>query len=711
MEHLRLGRQAWPEFEQASALEWLETNGLGGWAYGTVGGASTRFYHAILAAALRPPTERLVLLARLEETLVVDGVRYPLYTNRWASGHTEVDGLIWLQSFALAPFPTWTYAMGDVTLVKRLFMRHGENTTVVRYKIWRGSGAGGGVGLELTPLTTCRSIHAVHRANDWPFAQEQLAAMSVAVEPYVGSPRLYMAADDGRYEMGGEWVHRLFYPYEVLRGEATEEDLYRPGRFHWTCPGEGELTFAASAGPLDRVDGPRWEREERQRRAGLLWMAGVEGTTPARLAPALLEPPGTLAPAGTPPPGLFRGPDDNPDALIEDKERVADERFPRREHLVTLVLAADQFVVRRASTNRATVIAGYPWFTDWGRDTMIALPGLTLSTGRYPLARELLQTFAAYERDGLIPNHFPEYGGEPLYNTADANLWFFDAAWQYLTRTGDHPFIQAEIYPVLKRMAVAHVQGTHFDIRLMANGLLRCGNPAVQVTWMDAKVDDWVVTPRDGYPVEIQALWYNALRVLAALAGRYGEPDQARRWETHAAALESAFGRFWNPSMGCLYDLLRDDETPDPAIRPNQLLALTLSHPLLHGSQAQSVVDVAFHHLYTPYGLRSLSPQDPAYIGRYEGTRRERDGAYHQGTVWAWLIGPFVRAYLHAYGREPERLAHARALLEPLLGHLSEFGLGSVAEIFDGDAPHTPRGCVAQAWSVSELLRLLKDEW
>ncbi|MFZ5817859.1 MAG: amylo-alpha-1,6-glucosidase [Bacillota bacterium] len=664
-----MGRQAWPSFDQAAGLEWLETNGLGGWAYGTVGGASTRFYHAMLAASVHPPTERIALLARLEEAVCLDGVRYPLYTNRWASGHTEAEGLTWLQRFALAPFPTWIWTIGEVVVEKRLFMRHGQNTTVVRYRVWRGAGTTGPVTLELTPLVTCRSIHAVHRQSDWPFAQERLAEAGVAVEPFVGSPRLYMAADQGEYEPGGEWVRDLFYPYEVLRGEATVEDLYRPGRFRWRCAGAGELTFAASVEPLERLEGSAWERAERERRRGLLERAGV--------------PDGAGGTAGT---------------------------GATEEAVTTLVLAADQFIVQRASTGRATVIAGYPWFTDWGRDTMIALPGLTLATGRPELARELLQTFAAYERDGLIPNHFPEQGGEPLYNTADASLWYFEAVARYLEATGDHAFVREEIYPVLTRMAEAHLRGTHFGIGLTEDGLLRCGNPSVQVTWMDAKIGDWVVTPRDGKPVEIQALWYNALRVLAGLADRYGETGQAERWQALAGAVESGFTRFWNQAEGCLHDLLRDDGTPDPAIRPNQLFALTLTHPLLSGERARSVVDVVFRELYTPCGLRSLSPRDPAYAGRYEGTRLERDAVYHQGTVWAWLTGPFVRAYLQAYGRDEATLAHARALVEPLISHLTEFGLGSVAEIFDGDPPHTPRGCPAQAWSVAELLWLLTRE-
>jgi len=674
MAHLHVGRQAWQSFEQAAALEWLETNGLGGWAYGTVGGANTRFYHGLLAASTTPPTERLLLLAKLDEHLVVDGVKHPLYTNRWASGHTEDGGLAALHRFRLDPFPTWTFVVDDVIVEKRLFMRHGTNTTVVRYRVSRGSG--GPVGLEVVPLVTCRSIHAVLGANDWPFAQEVLASGSVSVEPFVGAPRLFLAADRGEFEQGGEWVYGLHYPYELVRGEATQEDLYRPGLYRWSCVGEGELTLAASTDPLDGLDGARWEALERERRAEVLRVAGA-------------------LPHGS--------------AAVPGDRRIDSGWIGSSEHK-TLVLAADQFIVQRRSTGGASVVAGYPWFTDWGRDTMIALPGLTLATRRYPLARQLLQTFARYERDGLIPNCFPEEGGEPLYNTADASLWFFEAAWQYMRATQDHAFIATEIYPVLKRIAEAHLAGTHFGIGVTADGLLRCGNPHVQVTWMDAKVGDWVVTPRDGRPVEIQALWYNALHVLASLSERFGEPAQAQGWLTHAQRLQSAFQRFWNPTAGCLYDLLPDNGAPDPSIRPNQLFALSLSHPLLHGEQARSVVSVAFRHLWTPYGLRSLSPSDPAFVGRYEGNRVQRDGAYHQGTVWAWLVGPFIRAYLHAYGRAPERLQHARALLEPLLGHLSEFGLGSVAEIFDGAAPHTPRGCVAQAWSVAELLWLLREE-
>lgn len=655
-ERLHLGRSAWQTPAQGAGLEWLETNGLGGWAFGTVPNLNTRFYHGVLAPSLRPPTERIVLLAKVDEQVVLDGQAHPLYSNAWEGGKTEAGGLTYLHSFALDPFPTWTFMIGDTLIRKRLFMRHGSNTTVIRYHVRRGAGRGP-VELKLFPLVTCRTIHGVLRQNDWPFSQELLRSGSVSVEPYVGAPRLHMAVDGGSYAMGGEWVVGLHYPYEVLRGEHTREDLYLPGSFTWRCQGDGELTFVASTDPVGLIDGESWEDGERRRRQALVSQA------------------------------------------------VARDRFT-----AALVQAADQFIVHRESTGTSTVIAGYPWFTDWGRDTMIALHGLTLSTRRYHLARQLLHTFAAYERDGLIPNCFPEEGAEPLYNTADASLWFSEAVWQYLRYTGDDRFVRDELYPVLLRIAEAHVKGTRFDIRVTADGLLRCGNPGVQVTWMDAKVENWVVTPRDGRPVEIQALWYNALCVLAELSRRYDRQEEARRWGVMADQVAERFGQaFWNEAEGCCYDLLADDGCPDPSIRPNQLFTMTLAHPLIGGERARSTVDVLFRELWTPYGLRSLSPRDPAYKGFYEGNRRERDGAYHQGTVWGWLAAPFLRAYLHAYGRSPERIAHVRQLLEPLRAHLQEFGLGSIAENFDGDPPHRARACVAQAWSVAETLSLWRD--
>lgn len=655
MELLQLGRGAWGSFEAGASLEWLETNGIGGWAYGTVANANTRFYHGLLAAALNPPTGRHMLLARLEEQLQVGDQRYHLYANRWATGHVEAEGLSYLHSFALAPFPTWTYVAGDVLLTKQIFMQHGANRTLVRYRLQRMGGKGP-VSLILSPLATCRSIHAVQLQTEWPFGVQQHSPDAVTIQAYPGAPCLHLAAGGALWRPVGEWVTGLYLPYEELRGEATREDLYLPGRFVWELTGDDDLTFVASDSPIGPIDGAALQESELRRRAGLLQQAGVADATSQ-----------------------------------------------------TLVLAADQFVVQRASTSTRSVIAGYPWFTDWGRDTMIALPGLTLATRRYDLARELLQTFAAYEQDGLIPNCFPEEGGEPLYNTADASLWFFEAAWLYLKESGDERFVREQLYPVLTRIAQAHLQGTHFDIRVTGEGLLRCGNPHVQVTWMDAKVGDWVVTPRDGYPVEIQALWHNALQVLAALAGRWGESTAAATWAEAAARVQAGFDRFWNAQDGCCYDLIKADGRADPAIRPNQLFAITLSHPLLTGARARQAVQTVYRELWTPYGLRSLSPRDPAYRGRYLGSRRERDSAYHQGTVWAWLAGPFVRAFLATHSRSPANLAHARGLLEPLRAHLQEFGLGSVAENFDGDPPHLPRACVAQAWSVAELLRAWRE--
>ena len=655
---IRLGRERWPTLTAGADLEWLETNGLGGFAFGTVAGANTRFYHGLLAAALDPPVGRSMLCAKLEPVLTADdGKIYRLYSNFWASGFRETGGVEHLESFALDPFPTWTFRFDGYTVEQRLFMVHGRNLTVVRYKVKGPKGRK--LLWHLTPLCTSRSIHDVIReSSNWAWYSQQEGPAAVRVEGYNLAPGLYMAADAGAWRPDGRWIRALRYPAEAQRGEATEEDLYAPGDFLWQSDGSGELTVALTTEQLSgQVAGAAWEAAERERRTALR----------------------RRATAGHPDPAGVVG---------------------------RLALAADQFIVSRRSTGTATVIAGYPWFTDWGRDTMIALPGLALATGRPQVAAELLQTFARYVRDGLVPNTFPEEEvGEPLYNTADASLWFFQSVWEYLRTTGDKGLVRS-LGPVLSDILQHHVRGTHFHIYMAADGLLHCGSPDVQVTWMDAKVGDWVVTPRSGYPVEIQALWYAALRIMAELAGDGLVPGDPDRYASTAALTRRSFeARFWHAAGGHLCDLLHDDGTPDPTLRPNQLLALSLAHPLLEGERARAVVDACRRHLVTPYGLRSLAPTDPAYTGLYYGDRRTRDGAYHQGTVWSWLIGPYVSAYLAAYGDDAATRAASRRLLAPLLAHLDEQCLNSVAEIFDGDPPYFPRGCVAQAWGVAELLR------
>ena len=653
-----LGREQWPTLTAAASLEWLETNGLGGFAFGTVSGANTRFYHGLLAAALEPPVERTMLCTKLEAAVTTpDGAVYRLYSNFWSSGFRESGGVEFLDAFTLDPFPTWTYRFAGYTVAQRLFMLHGRNLTVLRYRV---SGPPGRKLLwKLTPFCTCRSIHTVGRESNWTWYQQQEGPATVRVEAYNLAPGLYLTADAGAWMRDPRWIRGQRYPAEVQRQEPTDEDLFAPGDFVWQCEGAGELTVAVTTEQLHgRVEGESWETGERERRT-LLVRQAADAARPDRT--------GTTA---------------------------------------RLALAADQFIVARKSTGTRTVIAGYPWFTDWGRDTMIALPGLALATGRPQVAAELLQTFARYVQDGLVPNTFPESEeAAPLYNTADASLWFFQAVWEYYHSTGDSGLLR-RLGPVLADILQHHVRGTHFNIYMAADGLLHCGSPDLQVTWMDAKVGDWVVTPRNGYPVEIQALWYGALRVMAGLAGDGLVPGDPSRYAEAAELTRRSFlARFWNPAGRCLYDLLRPDGSPDPALRPNQLLALSLSHPLLAGEQAQQVVEACRRLLLTPYGLRSLAPTDSAYVGLYYGDRRMRDGAYHQGTTWSWLIGPYVIAYLAAFGDDAGTRATGRRLLAPLLAHLNEGCLNSVAEIFDGDPPHFPRGCVAQAWGVAELLR------
>ncbi|MCL5047097.1 MAG: amylo-alpha-1,6-glucosidase [Actinobacteria bacterium] len=652
---LELGPQDWETFDAGVNREWLETNGLGGYAFGTVIGANARLYQGLLIAALNPPVERVFLLAKLEEQVDLEGRVYRLYSNRWASGHTEMDGARWLREFRPAPFPTFTYGFEDVLITKKVFMPHGQNTTVIRYSFRTG---GRRLGLKLTPLVNCRPIHQTTRRCPWPFSQESAAPGHVRIRAYPGARELHLAADRADFYPGGCWYLDMRYDHEMARGLDHVEDHYAPGHF-WTTVGDGdELTLVASAGaaPFDRVspaEGAAMEEAEIRRRAELV--ARAEHRDP----------------------------------------------FAR-----ALVRAADQFIVRRASTGAATVIAGYPWFTDWGRDTMIALPGLTLVTRRFDVAREVLLTFARYCRDGLIPNVFPDEGTEPLYNTADASLWFFWAVQKYLRYTRDFAFIEREIFPVLEGIVDQHLRGTGFGIRVGEDGLIEAGGPGLQLTWMDAKVDDWVVTPRCGKPVEINARWYNALRLMAGLAARFGKED---RYSAAAGKVRESFNReFWNPGAGCLYDVA--GEAPDPSIRPNQIIAISLPHSVLDREREKAVVDRAWRDLYTPHGLRSLAPQDPRYRGTYRGNRVERDAAYHQGTVWGWLAGPFVTAFCKVYGHTASARQIARTFLSPFRAHLRHAGLGSISEIFDGDAPHTPRGCVAQAWSVAEVLRAYVEE-
>jgi len=476
-----------------------------------------------------------------------------------------------------------------------------------------------------------------------------------SVAPYEGVPRLYLAHDADAVEITGQWYRNFEYRVEQERGLDYREDLFNPLVFRFELRGRRTATIIASTERHEVDDATRSRKRELTRRAEIAGAA------------------------------------------------------PVREELVrSLVNAADQFIVVRGEQN--SVIAGYPWFSDWGRDTMVALPGLTLVTGRFDVARGILLEFAKYVDQGMLPNRFPDAGEQPEYNTVDGTLWYFEAIRAYVDYTGDYEFVRKSLYEVLCEIVAWHVRGTRYGIQVDGGGLLSSGVQGVQLTWMDAKIGDWVVTPRHGKPVEIQALWYNALRTLEDFAAHFANSESQKRYSRMATVARWSFNRlFWNEDAGCLYDVVNGG-VPDASIRPNQILAVSLHHTMLSSQRARAVVEVVSRELLTPYGLRTLSPVDRRYAGRYEGDPHSRDSAYHQGTVWPWLLGPFLSAYIKVNGEKPEARAQAAKLLEPFRDHLREAGLGQISEILDGDLQHRPRGCIAQAWSVADLLRAAAED-
>jgi predicted glycogen debranching enzyme len=657
---LDFGRDLCTDPQFSTQREWLATNGIGGYASGTVSGVLTRRYHGLLLAALQPPVGRTLLLAKLDETATYDGAAHTLFADRWADGRIEPQGYRYLERFhtlvdshQAGTIPVWTFAFSDAQLEKRVWMQHGANTTFVTYHHRRGSQP---IELSIKALVNHRDHHAITREDDWQ-ARVEPAPNGLQITVDEGAPPLYLLTDRAKATPCQEWSTGYYLSVEDYRGLPALDDNLHAGTFRATLqPGES-LTLVAGTEPHPVLDSAAAYAAQQAHERQLLASARPH-----------LEP---MTPA------------------IEQ-----------------LILAADQFIVRRtlpADPEGRSVIAGYPWFSDWGRDTMISLPGLALTTGRHDLAASILRTFAHYLDRGMLPNRFPDEGQAPEYNTVDATLWYFEAIRAYYQATQDDALLR-NLYPALRDIVDWHQRGTRYQIQVdPADGLLCSGQEGVQLTWMDAKVDDWVVTPRQGKAVEINALWYNALRIMAAFAALLGESPAT--YDTLADQAASSFSRFWNDEAGYCYDLIDGPGGDDPALRPNQLFAVSLVHSPLPKAQQRAVVDACARHLLTSHGLRSLAPHDPAYIGHYGGDRRTRDAAYHQGTTWGWLIGPFVSAHLRVY-RDP---ATARSFLQPLLHQLASHGLGSLSEVFEGDPPFTPRGCIAQAWTVAEVLRAWRD--
>ena len=638
--------------DKALQREWLETNGLGGFASSTIVGLNTRRYHGLLVAATRPPVGRMLLLSKLEETIVIDGQRYELSANEYP-GTIHPRGYQYLVSVKLDPFPVFTYEVAGVEVEKSVFMIYGENSTAIQYAVRVvGANLPRTLDLEVSALIAFRDYHSTAHENDALDPRVEQEPGLATVTPYAGLPSLHIAHNANELEPTGFWYRRFEYQVERERGLDFTEDLFNPFVLKFHALQQPNPSIIASTGRRDISRGADYREAEIQRRLAVI------------------------------------------------------EAFPsEREPIHTLVAAADQFIVSRGSEK--TVIAGYHWFSDWGRDTMIALPGLTLATGRFDIAKSILLAFAPFVDQGMLPNRFPDAGETPEYNTVDATLWYFEAIRALLQYTGDFTFVRTNLYRVLVDIIDWHERGTRYGIRLDEDGLLQSGEAGVQLTWMDAKVGDWVVTPRTGKPVEIQALWYNALCVMEHLAKKFEDRANEQRFGQIAERTKRSFNKsFWNEQRGCLYDVI-DGDARDDSIRPNQVFAVSLAHTMLSRDKARQVVEVVQRELLTPYGLRSLARSDPHYRGRYEGGPLSRDGSYHQGTVWAWLMGPFITAYLKVTGDGKEGREQAAKWLDEFSGHLEEACLGQVSEIFDGDSPHRPRGCVAQAWSVAELLRAL----
>jgi predicted glycogen debranching enzyme len=645
---IELDQKSCCDLNVALTREWLETNGIGGFSSSTISGLNTRRYHGLLVAATKPPVGRFVLLSKLEETLMIDGRQYELSSNQYP-GVIHPQGFNYQTAFRLDPFPVFTHEIEDIRVHKSVFMVRGENTTVVQYEFEHSDNHD--IRFTVRPLIAFRDYHSTTHENSALDPHIEVEPGLTSFKPYGDLPTLHLAHDSAGIDPNGFWYRNFQYAVEQERGLDFAEDLFSPCALTFDLNTTKKVNIIASTERRQASDADSYREAE-----------------------------------------------------IERRSTIGKDTSAINSLISVLRSAADQFIVAREQGE--TVIAGYHWFADWGRDTMIALPGLTLVNGRWDIAKNILAEFATHVDQGMLPNRFPDAGEAPEYNTVDATLWFFEAVRSFVQYTGDYEFVRTNLYAVLQEIVNWHLKGTRYGIHVDDDGLLCSGEPGVQLTWMDAKVGDWVVTPRHGKPVEIQALWYNALRVMEDLAERFNEKHE---YGATADKAHASFNKlFWNEQAGCLYDVV-NGESRDASIRPNQVIAISLTNTMVANERAGSILSVVERELLTPRGLRTLSPSDPDYSGRYEGGPGARDGAYHQGTVWPWLMGPYITAYFKTFGKTAGR-RFAELWLETFAAHLREGCLGQVSEIFDGDAPHTPRGCVAQAWSVAELVRAIVED-
>ncbi len=668
---IELGKETLRSFDKAIAFEWLLANGLGGYASSSVLGINTRKYHGILVAALNPPGNRHVVLSKLDEQLFVDGELFSIGSNEFNDG-IYPQGFFHLEKFSRFPFPTFLYRIGKMKLSKTIMMPYQKNAVIVTYEIYPSDN----MTLHIQPLINFRHFHAVTEKNklDWSFAQQKSQHDS-SIEIVNPEMALVLSATSGRYITEGRWIEGLYFRADSSEGTSCFEDCFLPGRIEVDFESNGRKQINVIATVDKNLEVARNVHRMIVDQLPKLYHQEIN-----RLR--------TL---------LARFFNQHPSIV-------------RRNWLKWLVIAADSFVVNRLSTKTKTVIAGYHWFEDWGRDSLICLPGLTLVTGHFSNAREILLTFQNYCKNGIIPNRFPDSSEEdPIYNTVDASLLFFNAVLQYLKYTDDFHFVQQKLWKNLKSVIDYHIQGTINNIHLDDDGLIMHGP---QLTWMDAVLGDNPVTPRKGKAVEIQALWYNALKTMEILATKFQQIDLAEEYFKLAENTKENFiGKFWNHEKNCLFDVV-DEDSKDASLRPNQLLSVSLDFSMLDREKQSDVVSIVQKNLWAKYGLRTLSASDPKYKGRYCGNWALRNSAYHNGTAWAWLIGPLVSAFLKVKNFDSgyRKLAFDRLLAPLFEEQILCGGLGTLNEVFDGDPPHSPGGCISQAWSVAEPLRAYVED-
>lgn len=663
-----LSKEDLSDFSRNIRREWAMTNGIGGYAGGSVIGACNRTHQGYLIASLHPPVERYLAFSKTNEYLEQNGQVWNLETAQH-KGPVFTEGQKYLDGFDYDGTVTFSYSAGDITLTKQLTLVQGENTAAIAYDI-KNSGAA--ANLCITPLMNYREHNESSTVDTLSFTTETNEFNGFTLVPDTAKDiKIVFACSSGTLSPREKlFDENMQYQTEVDNEVPGLDCHYTPYDLNFTVPAGSSLQISVICSVL--AD-------------NAAFAYGIPAPETAQ-------------------------------KLLKEKKKylqnlLTQAGYENDDFADTLVIAADQFLAYRSSTNLKTILAGLPWFTDWGRDTMISFTGLTLATRRFSEAREILSTFAKYIHHGMVPNMFPDNGQEPLYNTADASLWYFFAVQQYLAYTGedsDYAFIQKEIYPALCQITEAYKKGTDFSIYMDTDGLIHAGSGLDQVTWMDVRVGDWVATPRHGKPVEINALWYNALLVMADLASYFG--DDSTPYTTLAAQVKESFcQKFWNPDKQCLYDVI-DSSTKDDSLRPNQIYAVSLPYTMLSDEQALSVVNTVEKELLAGPGLRSLSRDHKDYHPIYLGSLPKRDAAYHQGTAWGFLMGGFITAYIKVHGGTDSAREEARKFLTPVREHLWESCIGSISEIFDGDSPHIGRGCYAQAWSVGEVLRCYTED-